>query len=476
MKKCRIIKKIFSITSLTIIIILSSLNYTIIAEKRTINIVSGKPYSAITVLSLNQSTADYKPNVVIALIDTAIDVYHEIYRRESMITHPSTYIEGFPENAKAVNVTFDDSAGYWSNVNTDKSIWQNLTPRTLYWFPHTNIIGISFQDFDEGGENYTLLSGHWHGTVTSSIVAMKCPKATIVMIQANSSTLAEAFSWAVNQTWIDIIIPEFATRQADARPEWTEIPNISKKAVEEGKMIITPSGNRARDISFSSNICGMPWVISVGGVESYSHGASIFVSRWTDYVSNFTEMAANVPKPPNYWNLFNDTYRNGSGTSASAPVVAATFGLIILQIREKFNYTHGIINESLIDIPEKSIRITNIDLRETVNHTAIYWKTKDWQPGHWPYWKDPMWQNLLSHILLWPITFSALFLLRFFTMTRPVSPVAPWLQMGWGFVDSSIVNETVSVLLGEKEMPEKPDGAIRYMNLLYNIRKDIWTN
>ena len=50
------------------------------------------------------------------------------------------------------------------------------------------------------------------------------------------------------------------------------------------------------------------------------------------------------------------------------------------------------------------------------------------------------------------------------------------LQMGWGFVNKSIVNESVDVLLGRKEMPEKPDEAIKYMENIYHIRQKIWAN
>ena len=60
------------------------------------------------------------------------------------------------------------------------------------------------------------------------------------------------------------------------------------------------------------------------------------------------------------------------------------------------------------------------------------------------------------------------------SMNIPVNPFAPWLQMGWGFVNKSIVNNTVDVLLDRKEMPEKPEGAIKYMENIYRIRKEIW--
>jgi len=406
-------------------------------------------------------------HVVVAILDTGINPYHEIFRRWNATMHPSTYIEGFPEDVEAVNLTFGNY--YWTNVKKDERIWENLSAKKLYWFPHTNIIGISFKE-----KGYPILPEGvgWHGTSTSSIISMKCPEAIILMIEANSSTLEEAFSWAVEQPWIDIILPEFATWKIDGKEEWNNIPEISKRGVENGKIIISPAGNRAWHISLLSNICGMPWVISVGGVESYSLGASIFVSRLPDYVSNYTEYTAFIP-PPNPYNPFNFSYRYISGTSVSAPVVVSTFASIILKLREELNYTHGIINKALINIPEKGIKITNYDIRNAVNHTSIYWKMQEWHPWHWLYWKDPFWLSFLINPFLWPFCWILLEL-RILTITRPINPVAPWLQMGWGFVNKSIVNDTVNVLLGKKEMPEKPEGAVKYMEGIYHMRQKIW--
>jgi len=63
---------------------------------------------------------------------------------------------------------------------------------------------------------------------------------------------------------------------------------------------------------------------------------------------------------------------------------------------------------------------------------------------------------------------------RAMTANIPVNSIAPWLQIGWGFVNESIVDDTVNVLLGKKEMPEKPEGAVKYMEGIYHIRQKIW--
>jgi hypothetical protein len=130
-------------------------------------------------------------------------------------------------------------------------------------------------------------------------------------------------------------------------------------------------------------------------------------------------------------------------------------------MRQELNYTHGVIDGALINIPEKGIRITNWDIRDVVNHTAIYWKTTDWNPGNWPYKNET-----------WPLWIKILLKIR--TLTIPINPFAPWLQMSWGYVNAGIVNESVDVLLERKDMPKKPPEAVRYMEAIYKIREMIW--
>ncbi|MEA2054775.1 MAG: hypothetical protein U9O96_06710 [Candidatus Thermoplasmatota archaeon] len=136
------------------------------------------------------------------------------------------------------------------------------------------------------------------------------------------------------------------------------------------------------------------------------------------------------------------------------------------------NYTYGIRNGALIDVPEEGIHITNWDIRNTLNHTATYWNTSDWSFYDWIF-KWPC-RNAIDPYTGEPVSLWLKILLRIVTANIPVNPVAPWLQMSWGFVNESIVNDTIDVLLGKKEMPEKPEGAIRYMEAIYKIREMIW--
>jgi len=165
----------------------------------------------INPLENEQNNTQLKPHVVVAIIDSGINVYHEIFRRINNTQHPSTYIEGFPKDAEAVDVTFGDT--YQNNYEQDKDMWEHqLQQRTLYWFPHTNIIGISFGNstwYGKEESGYPIIDEVGHGTDTASVIATINPNATIVMVEVGANKLKDAFSWAINQSWIDIIDIEF---------------------------------------------------------------------------------------------------------------------------------------------------------------------------------------------------------------------------------------------------------------------------
>ena len=421
---------------------------------------------------INPTNTSYKPHVVVAMIDTGINVYHNEFRRPNLTDHPSTYIEGIPSDATEINLTFSENYSY--NVEHDKTIWGNIIKKNLYWFPHTNILGISFAkptsilSYLYLGD--PILDEYMHGTATSSVVSMINPNCTIVMIEAFPNTFKEALSWAVNQSWIDIIDIEFGVVYRpfiylELQTQWSGIDEIYKQGMEKGKIIVTPTGNKPWVNTVRSVVSGPPEVISVGGAEDFCHGVLLTAAKRGDFVSSFTRLIA--------WYQNTSLYVPESGTSFSVPTVVGTISSIILNLREESNYTHGIINNSLIEIPEENKSIKNTDIRDVLNHTALYWKTSDWSFSDWIY-KSP-WFNATNPYTGEQLSPEEKLAILRVTFTVPVNPFAPWVQMGWGYVNESIVNETVDVLMGRKTMPEKPFGAVKYMESLYNNRKIIWS-
>ena len=226
----------------------------------------------------NNQNPSFKPYVVIALLDTGINPYHVIFRRPDMIRHPYTYIEGFPKNALSLNLTFGKD--YEKDVAKDNAIWKETKGRTIYWIPRTNILTISFGKFTKEGSY--ILDQQGHGTGSASVIAQENPNAIILMIQTSDENLTEALSWAVNQSWIDIISSQFFYKRSitGSYPVWRDYPEISKRGVENGKIIINGAGNRKLPPWFS-NVAGPPWIINVGGAENYSHGIDLKSACYT---------------------------------------------------------------------------------------------------------------------------------------------------------------------------------------------------
>ncbi|MCX6666584.1 MAG: S8/S53 family peptidase [Euryarchaeota archaeon] len=462
------LRKIFELGIVLIVLFLSPISCIFIDVSAVQNV-------AISQRSLENSphqlNLTYKPHVVVAMIDSGVNIYHEVFQKPNLTQHPSTYIEGFPSDVESVNLTFGDN--YSSNYEYDKDIWEHqLKQRTLYWFPHTNIIGISFGNstfYSQEDLGYSIIDIAGHGTETTSVIEKINPNVTIVVVQVGANKVNEALSWAVNQSWIDIIDIEFGVwyKPRVLIPTtiwWTGAQAITKRGVEQGKIIVTATGNKPWINPTLSFLSGPPWVISVGGAEGYCHGVSITATKDADYVSSFTQIAAVINSTSKYY--------PASGTSLSIPTVVGTISSIIFKVREELNYTHGILNKTLVDIPEKGIHITNSDIRNALNYTAVYWKTTDWSFRDWIT-KSP-WKNVVDPFTDEPLPLFIRILMRKAIRTLPVNPVAPWLQMGWGFIDASIVNDSVDVLADRKPMPEKPDGAVRYMENIYRIREKIW--
>ncbi|MFH1102121.1 MAG: S8/S53 family peptidase, partial [Methanobacteriota archaeon] len=304
------------------ILILLSLLLPSLSIARDTNISSEGKHGQFPTDSLNHKNITGKPHVVIAVIDSGINVYHEVFRRPNLTIHPSVYIEEFSSTTEAINLTFHGN--YSSNFEADKQIWEGyLNTQTLYWFPQTNIIGISFgQLLPEflNIEQYPIIDEFFHGTGVASVIAKENPNATIVMVEAGSKNLEEAFLWAVNQSWIDIITTEYGMRY---RPlsflssiiQWAKLPSITKRGYEQGKIIIVPTGNRPWINSMLSPLSGPPWVITVGGAEPYCHGASLTATKGADYVSSFTQNIAFYENTTMFY--------PASGTSLSVPMVAS---------------------------------------------------------------------------------------------------------------------------------------------------------
>jgi hypothetical protein len=427
-------------------------------QKPSINEIGNKQTNGDLKKSFNEADV-HKPHVVVAVCDLGINPYHEVFRRPNNTQPPWTYIPGFPKDAIALSLTFDGI--YQENVEADKDTWAKVEKGKVYWIPYTCIAGaISFSleenALDPIGYNlsgpYPILDAGMHGTTDASCVLEANPDATILMAQCGYRHYVNALQWVVNQSWIDVIIGDFGDNNGmglPIHPEFYGVPKVSEQGWKAGKILISPAGNRP--VAFIGQPeSAPPAFISIGAGNKNARGETLIVSKMTDFITEWTH------KHPSAYSV--DGYDTDGACSWAAPYAAGTFSSIILKTRQLLNYTEGIIDGAFVKISEKNITITNQDVRSTVNKTAIYWNTTDYDAS----------QNVVNTSNPSDTITS---------ISIPVAPL-PFLQMGWGYIGSEIVNDTVDILLGKKQYEPLLEKQIAepYMDAVYELRTQIWAN
>lgn len=388
-------------------------------------------------------TADeiqYVPHVVVAIIDTGINPYHEIFRMPNMTAHPSAWLEGFPEDIPALNLTFAEQ--YADCYEADKEEWAAIKDGELVWFPGTNVMGVAAKRSPLDSA-YPILDNGAHGTWVAGSVMEACPEAIIVSIQVNEDIdIVAANEWAAKQPWIDIVTTSWG-KYLEEYPTETDlgINHAEQLVYEAGKIQTNSAGNEP--VPYLQDEHGGPyWNIAVGGAFSGINGDAYIAAKLPDVVSDFTQDHLAKQKSIN-------GYETVSGTSFSCPRVAGTIAKALYDVRAALNYTGIIRNGSLVETAPSSGmlddgKLTAGEVRTALNHSAIYWTTTDFQPGN----------------------IDAI----------PINPVAPWLQMGWGYVNKTMAPTIAGIILGTMEAPAKDAAAVAYNEANYELRKAYWEN
>jgi hypothetical protein len=205
-----------------------------------------------------------KPFTVIAFVDSGINPYHHDFRAPDFQHHPSEFVEGFPADTRALNLSFDvaDSQGYAAAREADDELWQEVEANKLYWIPGTRIIG-GYSTRAGGAGAYPerkIMDENGHGTGVASVAAGQYfgsnPNALIVMVEGLGDA---SLDWAASQPWIDIV-----------SNSWGNIGNAplgstraTKAATQRGQTIAFAAGNGATNTN-SSCLMTVPCVPVVG--------------------------------------------------------------------------------------------------------------------------------------------------------------------------------------------------------------------
>jgi Subtilase family len=297
------------------------------------------------------------PAAVVAIVDTGINPYHVTFRDDSpqAYKHPSTYIPGYPKDAIAFELSFNEP-DYWSAVKKDCKRWNEVETGKLYWFPGTKIVGaITFapegtlncesQEPVAGGR---ILDAGGHGTMTASRATSTeygaCKECRVVAVQfsangLNSEDALNSISWAGdNADWIDaqsnswgpvapLWEPTGAGRLMTSNPELVRrVEEVSRK-----HLAFWASGNGAL---FRWGVAGHPTplashftpsAIMVGGHDSG------YVTTWPGFPPHIVSDVCDCLSASHI--ELEESGEFGSGTSSATPFAAGGAVQILLEAR-----------------------------------------------------------------------------------------------------------------------------------------------
>lgn len=380
--------------------------------------------------------AGFFPQVVVAVIDSGVNVYHEVYQRNASL--PDHVLAGFTDAAtgeapKRIQLTQDGD--YDERLKADEDAWSNMSRETLYYFEGTNVLGISFDQSD-----HPVLDDGSHGTGTTNAVLNANPDATIVLVEGVGNGAGE--QWAASQPWIDFLSESYGP--PGSPPTWLVMGSgtaeANKAAYGSGKLPIGAADNTPALAPVDST-AGPPWVVGVAGDHPEDECREHISGNAPDFTADFTQELARAGTI--------DEYRSMSGTSFATPTTAGTFSRILYEVRDAWGWEGG-IREVTDDTGETRLAmaadlesggapaiLTNVGLRDIVNQTAYYFGFGE-------------------------------------CGGTPVNPAAPWAQQGWGHVGPEIVETSVLGILGQQALDPKPQEARAYMEALYEERKATW--
>lgn len=428
-----------------------------IAENDAYSLSVTADVEPITAVSGTNAT---KPFVVVAVVDTGINPYHDEFSSgtysdgsASFAVHPSTYVEEYPASASALNLSLN-TATYAAAVASDASAWSSTAENTLYWIPGTKIIGA----YDGGGgiqSGQNILDNNGHGTASAGVAAGNtkgsCTRCLIVAVEGTGG-----LDWALSQPWIDIVSNSWGNQGNVGIPEGGQTtgdltlgnPRETRAAVARGQTVLFAAGNGYEngfvtpEATHTSPFTGPEWVMTVGAVKRTENTENpycncpdddsiVFGSGKPVDVSSFG--AGTIPSA-----AFNSisALGNHSGTSAATPLVAGVMGDVLRHARVQVGDAVGGSRDGIVATGTSSGTgfiangvLTRAELETAIKYTAEHTRTQ-WIGGFPP--------SLPTGVIPAELTW------------------AQWEAEGWGVVLPRTGVSSKAVVDGTQALPSRP--------------------
>lgn len=288
-------------------------------------------------------------HVVVAVVDTGINPYHEFFRAPALTAHPSGWLSGFPRTAKTVRLTLD-APDHAAATRADAAAFDGMRVSTysggsfdehLYTFPGTRVVaGISFGEYADApiltpATARPVRDDHGHGTHSAGLAAganldRSDGNVLIVAVEVGKGTFDEGIRWAARQPWIDALSISLGVI---ANVPVAGVEAITYEAYRNGKPVFVAAGNGLTSTGLAPDKCttytsgytGPHWVTRIGAAEP-SDGSP----TWWHCVP------VDVIARTNVVSTDHDVLRGGTtatGTSAATPNTAGAYAHLLLAAR-----------------------------------------------------------------------------------------------------------------------------------------------
>ena len=393
---------------------------------------AAKGLSASSDATGGSTTAAGDPRVVVAVIDSGVNPYHEAYYDDPVSVTPEVLAElgVAPEHQVELTRTGDFAADFAA----DAAFWESVQPGTPYWFKGTNLVGITF---DDAGTPIFSDEGDEHGTGTTSAVLDANPEAVVVLVEGLT---AESETWAFSHPAVDIVSTSYGAIGSIPLPHLTE---SFAGVVERGKLHVGASDNSPA-LSPPDGTSGPWWSIGVAGWHEGDTGARESLSgNVVDVVSDFTQTL------PYCTDCETGREDGVSGTSFATPRTAGTISKALLEARRAAGHTGGVRDVGGVPtmVEGGGLSLTNWELRRAMEEAAYYPGTADWDGS--------VDGNL------------------------PVLDPAPYVQTGWGLVSPDDQYGVVAEMLAQAGVSGEPRAAkggdaCAFNTAQFELRKAYW--
>jgi hypothetical protein len=391
------------------------------------------------------SAAAHDARVVVAVIDTGINPYHEFFDVGAASSVTPEVLAEFgigPDQVITLTRTGDFAEDHAADLHQFAAIERGVP----YWFEGTNIIGISFQGQQP---NHLRPDGtaSTHGIGVAASVLTANPEAIVVAVEGVNRA-SEA--WAFSHPAVDAVSTSYGP--VGSVPLGSHLSSSYDGVVGNGKHHFGAVDNTPALSPFDAT--GGPWwTIGVSGYqEGSTEGRQVVSGSLPDVVGDFTQR---VP----YCRSCTTGTSTVSGTSFATPTSAGVFSKILLEARRAAGHTGGIVTEGVdrpLMVAGDGVALTNWDLRRVLEEAAAVPAASEFTPG--------------AGGATWDYT------------SVPVLPVGSAAQIGWGLLtpdpDRGVVEEAL-VRLGvvEGDAGEDKGGeTCAFMTGLIEARRAYWDN